>query len=111
MNLEPLIWIDDAGNGHLAPNMAALPPVLQESIREMARGIIFAAAPIQQGAQPTEQVRAQLIANAEKAVNILLHMLLTRVPQEEIEQREWSEKLQFVARWLDLQGIPFVPTA
>jgi hypothetical protein len=107
----PLIWIDDAGNGHLAPNMNDLPLKLQESIKEMARGIAVAVALIQNGKQPTKRQAEQLVADAEEAVTILLRMLFIRIPQEEIEQREWSEKLQFVVRWLDLQGIPFALSA
>jgi hypothetical protein len=107
----PLIWIDDAGNGHLAPNMNDLPLKLQESIKEMASGIAVAVALIRNGKQPTKRQAEQLVADAEEAVNILLRMLFIRIPQEEIEQREWSEKLQFVVRWLDLQGIPFALAA
>jgi len=114
-NLDPLIWSDEDGNQHLVPNMADLPPEVQESINELMKTVADGAATFRKGMQRGKKLTKQqskiLTDAVDESVNIILRALLTRVPQAEIERHDSSEKLDFVLRWLDLQGIPFVSSA
>jgi hypothetical protein len=114
-NLEPLIWTDNDGNQHLVPNMADLPPEVQESINGLMKAVADGAATFRKGMRRGKKLakqQAKILTDAvDESVNIILRALLTRVPQAEIEQHDSSEKLDFVIRWLDLQGIPLVLSA
>jgi hypothetical protein len=78
-----LIWTDDAGNRHAAPNLCDLPLGLQAAIKRMGALVVR--------------------GTAIEAVDIMLCVLLTRLPNDEIDRRPYSEKRQFVARWFDNQ--------
>jgi len=113
--LEPLIWTDDDGNQHLVPNIADLPPEVQDIINELMKSVADSAATFRKGMRRGKKLtkrQAKILTDAvDESVNIILRALLTRVPQAEIERHDSSEKLDFVLRWLDLQGIPLVLSA
>jgi hypothetical protein len=113
--LDPPIWTDESGNQHLVPNMADLPPEVQEIINELMKTIADGAVTFRKGMRRGKKLtkrQAKLLTDAvDESVNIILRALLTRVPQAEIEQHDSSEKLDLVLRWLDLQGIPLVLSA
>ena len=111
MNPKPPIWTDDAGAYHVASNMYDLPAELQAGITRMVTRIARNPAARLNGKQTTHGQREQVRAWATEAVNILLCVLLTHLPQDEIDRRPYGNKRRFVVRWCGHQRIPFVVAA
>ena len=103
VNLEALFWTDDGGDRHRAPTMRNLPPLLQLGINRMIAIIAGSPAAHQDGKQTPAQ--------AIDAVNILLCVLLPRLPQEEIDRHPYNEKRHFVECWFDYQKSLFLVSA
>jgi hypothetical protein len=104
-NLEASFLTDDDGNRHHAPALRNRPPLLRLGIKRMVA--IIAGNPAAQGKQATNDEREQ----ATEAINILLTVLLPRLSQDEIDWRPYSEKRQFVARWLNHQNLALARSA
>src|SRR4051794_8125604 len=103
MNSKPPIWADDAGNCHIAPNLHDLPQGLQAGIKRMVTTMVISTAALRTGKTLTHQQRGTLHAQATEAMDIMLSVLLTRLPNDQIDRHPYSEKRHFAAGWLNQQ--------
>jgi hypothetical protein len=91
---ENTFWTDETDDRHHGPTMRDLPPLLRLGIKRMVA--VITGNPAARQDQATE------------AANILLCVLLPRVPQDEIDRYPYCKKRHFVVSWCSHQHIPFV---